>query len=94
MGAGKKKRRWWLLFALVLAAAVIISQFGKHGPERVEVQHPALGSITQSASAFGRIRAVDQVKISPDVSGEITELYFDEGDSVKRGDLLLKIRQD
>ena len=34
---------------------------------------------------------MDQVKISPDVSGEITELFFDEGDSVKRGDLLLKI---
>ncbi|MBR5034473.1 MAG: efflux RND transporter periplasmic adaptor subunit, partial [Bacteroidales bacterium] len=64
------------------------------GAQKVETALCQRGSITQTASAYGRIRPVRQVKISPDVSGEITDIYFEEGDTVKRGDLLLKIKQE
>ena len=44
--------------------------------------------------ANGKIHPVTEVKISPDVSGEIIELNVEEGDRVSRGDLIIKIKQD
>ena len=44
--------------------------------------------------ANGKIKPVLEVKISPDVSGEIVELNFKEGDRIKKGDLIIKIKQD
>ena len=73
--------------------AVIIATGGDE-QETAVTAHPARGGITQTTSAYGRIRAVSQVKITPDVSGEIMEIYFDEGDTVTKGALLLKIKQE
>ena len=64
------------------------------GDTVAETVHPELGGIVQTASAYGLIRAVNEVTISPDVSGEIVELGFGEGDYVKKGDLLFKIKQE
>ena len=44
--------------------------------------------------ANGKIEPVVQVKISPEVSGEIIELDVKEGQNVKKGDLLFKIKPD
>ncbi|QIX59809.1 HlyD family efflux transporter periplasmic adaptor subunit [Hymenobacter sp. BT18] len=51
-------------------------------------------TIVEKVSASGKVQPETEVKISPDVSGEITELYVQEGDSVKKGQLLLRIRPD
>ena len=51
-------------------------------------------TIVSTVSANGKIRPEAEVKISADVSGEITELYIAEGDTVKEGQLLLKINPD
>lgn len=51
-------------------------------------------TIVEKVSASGKIQPEVEVKISPDVSGEITDLYVKEGDSVKAGQLLLRIRPD
>jgi HlyD family secretion protein len=51
-------------------------------------------TIISTVSANGKIRPEAEVKISADVSGEITELYVQEGDTVKEGQLLLKINPD
>lgn len=66
------------------------------GDEAVEVTtaHPIQGAISESVPANGRVRAVSEVHISPDVSGEIVEILCQEGDFVKKGDLLLKIKPD
>ena len=92
MGAGKKKP-WWII-AILSAAAVIAVVSGKDKTPVVDVRHPERCSITRTATAFGRIRAVHQVTIAPDVSGEITGIFFEEGDTVKKGDLLVKIKQE
>src|SRR5579859_5707023 len=44
--------------------------------------------------ASGRIEPVRQVKISPEVSGEIIELPVKEGQQVAKGQLLLRIKAD
>jgi HlyD family secretion protein len=50
--------------------------------------------IIEKVSASGKVQPVVEVKISPDVSGEIIALNVKEGDSVRKGQLLLKIRPD
>ena len=60
----------------------------------VNVGTPVLSSIVESIPANGKIRPVTEISISPDVSGEIVNLYFKEGDIVHKGDLLLQIDQE
>lgn len=60
----------------------------------VDVATVGRDTIIETIPSSGRIQPVVEVKISPDVSGEIVELNVREGDRVRRGDLLLKIRQD
>ncbi len=92
MGKGK--------IALLVVAAVIILiiaiKFATKGEKGVEVTaaYPSVTSIEQSIPANGKIQPVIEVKISPDVSGEIVELNVKEGDRVQAGDLLIKIQQD
>ena len=50
--------------------------------------------LTEVVTATGKIQPVLQVKISPEVSGEIIELPVKEGQSVRKGDLLVKIRPE
>lgn len=63
-------------------------------PIEVQLAKVARRNITELVVANGRIQPVVQVKISPEVSGEIIELPFKEGQAVKKGDLLLKIKPD
>ena len=51
-------------------------------------------TIIQTVSASGKIQPEVEVKISPDVSGEIVKLFVREGQQVKKGDLLLMIKPD
>jgi HlyD family secretion protein len=51
-------------------------------------------TIIETVSASGKIQPEVEVKISPDVSGEIVQLYIMEGDKVEKGELLLKIKPD
>lgn len=62
--------------------------------EEVEVADVEFRNITQTVTASGRIQPEVEVKISPDVPGEIIALPIREGDQVKRGDLLVRIRPD
>jgi HlyD family secretion protein len=61
---------------------------------RVSVEEVSRRSITEIVTASGKVQPVTEVKISPDVSGEIIELPIREGDFVKRGDLLARINPD
>lgn len=92
-----------VLIGLLVAVVVLIGGFvgGKRlgwwgQPKGVEVTAATAGpaNIVEKVSASGKVQPETEVKISPDVSGEITELYVQEGDSVKKGQLLLRIRPD
>ena len=51
-------------------------------------------NITEIITANGKIQPETEVKITPDVSGEIVELVVKDGDDVKKGQFLLKIKPD
>ena len=80
--------------AVILAAVIIYAVLGQENGEPVTVAVPSTGTIVERIPANGKIHPVTEVKISPDVSGEIIELNVEEGDRVSRGDLVIKIKQD
>lgn len=93
--AKKKKILWAVIIAVVLL--IIISVMVSNKKEKVtEVQTEKVKkrSITQIVTATGKIQSETKVNISAEVSGEIVELPFEEGDVVKKGDLLVKIKPD
>jgi HlyD family secretion protein len=67
---------------------------GKVDPLSVEYTQVMRGTIVEKVSASGKIQPEVEVKVSPDVSGEIVSLRVAEGDSVVAGQELLKIRPD
>ncbi len=60
----------------------------------VETAHAEIRTITQTVSASGKMQPETEVVIRPDVSGEVIELRVREGDFVRQGDLLLRIKPD
>lgn len=60
----------------------------------VQTEQVARRNLVETVTATGKIQPVLQVKISPEVSGEIIELPVKEGQAVKKGDLLVRIRPD
>lgn len=80
-----------VIFAIVGKSAGWI---GKPPSIEVEVGTAKKSTIIEKVSASGEIQPEVEVVISPDVPGEIIQLEINEGDSVKPGQLLLKIRPD
>ncbi|MGK7391575.1 MAG: efflux RND transporter periplasmic adaptor subunit [Candidatus Cyclobacteriaceae bacterium M2_1C_046] len=85
------------LLAVIVLLAIIGSTTGIIGKEKeieVEIAEASKTAIVEKVSASGMIQPVTEVKLSPDVAGEIIELNVQEGDSVRAGDFLVKIRPD
>jgi HlyD family secretion protein len=91
----KKSSKWiiWALAGLLVLLLVVAAIKARQKPkgEPVETEKVTLRDIREVVSASGKIFPEKEVKISSDVSGEIVELYVEEGDSVKAGQLLAKI---
>jgi HlyD family secretion protein len=85
------------ILAALLLLIVIGKKFGIIGNDKltkVTAEEVIKRTIIETVSGSGKIQPETQVKISSDVSGEITEMMVKEGDVVKKGDLLCRIRQD
>lgn len=101
--AKQKKKSNKLLYIIIGAVAFLIlllvvgrSQgwIGKPKTIEVELANAKKVSITEKVSASGTVQPVIEVKLAPEVSGEIIELNVEDGDSVNLGDVLVKIRPD
>ena len=93
-----RKRRKKIIFAAILAvvgALALMAVFRKKSVVySVQEDKVVRRNLTEIVTASGKIQPVLQVKISPEVSGEIINLPVKEGDLVKKGDLLVIIRPD
>jgi HlyD family secretion protein len=83
-----------LLGVAVLGAAMFWALRKKEPAVSVQTEKVARHTITETVIANGKIYPVLQVHISPEVSGEITNLPVKEGQFVHKGQLLLQINQD
>lgn len=93
-----KKLKWliWILVAVVILLIVLAKAgaFGKDEGMKVSAEKAQLRTITEIVTASGQVYPVVEVKVSSDISGEIVELPVQEGDTVKRGQVLAKIYAD
>ncbi len=101
--AKQKKKSNRLIYILIGAVVVLLlviiigkSQgwIGKEKEMEVDMAKASRSTIVEKVSASGTIQPVTEVKIAPEVSGEIIDLEIEEGDAVKRGETLVKIRPD
>src|SRR5665213_75138 len=96
--AKSKGNKKWVFLALLIFAGIggaVYAHYAKRVPPISIVKEKTMRrNITEIVVANGKIEPVLQVKISPEVSGEIIDLEVKEGQDVKKGDLLLKIRPD
>jgi len=96
--ATSKKRRKTLVFSGILVVVVALSgvaMFKKRDIViNVQTEKVMRRNLIEIVTANGKIQPVVQVKINPEVSGEIIELPIKEGQHVNKGDLLLKIKPD
>lgn len=84
-----------VLFLIGLVVGSKMGMFGKKGNfKEVIVKEVTQKDIVETVSATGKIQPEVEVKISSEVSGEILELPFKEGQEVKKGDLLVKVNPD
>ena len=93
----KRKRRnrivlWTAIVVVVGLIAMLVVTSGKEQPIVVQTEKVSTRSITEVVQATGKIQPETEVKISPEVSGEIVQLPFKEGDPVTKGQLVAKIK--
>ena len=93
-----KKLKWILFSLLGLAMLYFILKkagiIGKDETVKVTTEKVTKRTIVETVNASGKIYPEIEVKLSPDISGEIVELYITEGDSVKKGQVLARIYAD
>jgi HlyD family secretion protein len=95
----KSRKRLWITLgclALLVAvvAGVIIKNKGKEAGIPVTTEKAFVKTITQVVTATGKVQPESEVKISPEVGGEIIAIPVVEGAVVKKGELLVKIKPD
>ena len=89
----------WILIGLVALVLLLVGLkaagiFGKDEGAKVTSEKVQKRTITEIVNASGKVYPEIEVKVSPDISGEITELTVAEGDTVKKGQLLARIYAD
>src|SRR5258705_9445735 len=82
-----------ILIVILIAGKMLFGGGDKSGT-KVSTEKAAKRTIIETVNASGQIYPEIEVKISPDISGEITELKVEEGDSVKKGQVLARIYAD
>jgi HlyD family secretion protein len=93
----KLLRNLGIAVVLLIVFAIIGKKagwIGKKEKKQVTTEKAELRTIVETVSASGKVQPEVEVKISPDVSGEIVELNVREGDQVKRGQVMVKILPD
>ena len=96
----KNKKTLIIIGSLVIGGILLLTigkrleWFGGVKPIEVEVKEASKGKITELVTASGEIQPEVEVRVSPEVPGEIIELTIMEGDFVDEGKLLVRIRPD
>jgi len=92
----KSNKIIYILLGVLVLLVVLVVVLKKSSKKEIEVSisTPKTLTIIEKISASGMVQPVNEVKLSPDVAGEIIELNVEESDSVTKDQLLVKIRPD
>lgn len=93
-----KKLKWIIISLIALIVLLIVLKktgvLGKDEGIKVTAEKVEKRTIIETVNASGKIYPEVEVKLSPDISGEIVELNVEEGESVKKGQVLARIYGD
>lgn len=93
-----KKLKWVIgILILLVVVLVVLSKAGVLGKDegtKVTAEKAEKRTIVETVTASGKIYPEIEVKVSPDISGEIVELSVEEGDTVRKGQVLARIYAD
>lgn len=93
-----KKLKWIIgILVILIVLLVVLSKAGVLGKDegaKVTAEKAVTRNITETVTATGKVFPEIEVKITPDISGQIVELNVEEGDTVHRGEVLAKIYAD
>ncbi|MFN2440160.1 MAG: efflux RND transporter periplasmic adaptor subunit, partial [Chitinophagaceae bacterium] len=92
-----KTVKWVLISLGVLIVVLIVGKLMAGSSDtgvKVAVEKVAKRTIIETVNASGKVYPEIEVKVSPDISGEIIELNVEEGDSVRKGQVLARIYAD
>lgn len=93
-----KTLKWLLIILAVLIVLLIVLNkaglLGKDEGTKVTAEKVSKRNVTEIVTASGKVYPEVEVKVSPDISGEVIELNVQEGDTVKKGQVLAKIYAD
>jgi HlyD family secretion protein len=94
----KSKLKWWLIGAsallVVLVTLAVIKKRGANVGTTVTTEKAVTKTIVQIVTATGKVQPEVEVKITPEVFGEIIALPYREGAVVKKGEVIVKIKPD
>jgi HlyD family secretion protein len=95
----KSRKRLWLILGaaallVVLGLAAAAKNKGTEKPTMITVEKAVMRNITHLVTATGKVQPEIEVKITPEVGGEIIALPFKEGARVKKGDVIVRIKPD
>jgi HlyD family secretion protein len=93
-----KKLKWIIgILVILILLLVVLSKAGVLGKDegiQVTAEKAQIRNITETVTATGKVFPEIEVKVSPDISGEIVDLDVEEGDTVHRGQVVAKIYAD
>ncbi|MET3112425.1 HlyD family secretion protein [Pedobacter sp. CG_S7] len=78
----------------ILAVLVYTGVIGGDKTEKVTIEKAAERKVVETITASGKVQPETEVKLSSEVSGEVVQLLVKEGDVVKKGQVLCKVRPD
>ena len=89
----------WIIGILIAVVVILVvlkatGALGKDEGTKVTAEKAATRTIIETVNASGKVYPEIEVKVSPDISGEITELNVKEGDTVHKGQVLARIYAD
>ena len=97
----KRSTVFIIILVVIVAILAVVGIIGKNKgwiggdkATKVTVEKCAKRDLIQTVTSNGKIYPEIEVKISSDVSGEVVDLFFEEGDSVKMGQLIARIKPD
>jgi HlyD family secretion protein len=90
-----KSAKWWIIGAVLFVGALVALKatgvIGKEHLQKVAIEEVKARTIVETVTASGKLYPVTEVKISPDISGEVLQLFVQEGQRVQKGQLLARI---
>jgi HlyD family secretion protein len=92
----KKKTIWWIIagLSLIVILLIVLGSGGDKEGIKISAETATTRTIIETVNASGKVYPEIEVKVSPDISGEVVELTVEEGDTVKRGQVLARIYAD